>query len=376
VPLYDSNHTYTQVTWSIFVRLSGRLKLGHFPLPPAEGEKIRNLLQFGTEPASVIDPCVGTGAALQQITKGGNCRLYGIELDAARAATAAAVGITTIQGSTFDTHSKVERFSLLYLNPPYDSEIGTMSNKRMEELFLEHTFRWLRIGGVLVFVIPFERLGTCVEILGNHFADVRPYMLADPESERFGQIVVFATRKHVNAGTIRSAKQRLNNYCNGYVDTPTLIGDELPYAVLPSPGASLTYTGLPLDTIEDLLPRSYAYQQVVQQFFLPAPTVSQGRPLTPLHAGHVGLLCTAGLLNGVFGEGENRHLARWRSTKDVQTTEEVEINEDTNESVLVRRHTERFSNDVTLLFEDGRTAILGEKPPLTDANEGADEAAA
>jgi hypothetical protein len=67
---------------------------------------------------------------LQQITKGGNCRMYGIELDAARAATAAAVGITTIQGSIFDTHSKVERFSLLYLNPPYDSEIGSLSNRR------------------------------------------------------------------------------------------------------------------------------------------------------------------------------------------------------------------------------------------------------
>ena len=129
------------------MRLSGRLKLGYFPLPPSEGDKIRNLLLFGAEPASVIDPCVGTGAALQQITKGGNCRLYGIELDAARAATAAAAGITTIQGSTFDTHSKVERFSLLYLNPPYDSEIGSLSNRRMEELFLDHTFRWLRIGG-------------------------------------------------------------------------------------------------------------------------------------------------------------------------------------------------------------------------------------
>ena len=162
------------------MRLSGRLKLGYFPLPPAEGEKIRNLLQFGAEPASVIDPCVGTGAALQQITKGGNCRLYGIELDAARAATAAAAGVTTIHGSTFDTHSTVERFSLLYLNPPYDSEIGTLSNRRMEELFLDHTFRWLRIGGVLVFVIPFERFSTCVDVLSAHFTDVRPYLLADP----------------------------------------------------------------------------------------------------------------------------------------------------------------------------------------------------
>jgi len=226
----------------------------------------------------VIDPCVGTGAALQQITKSGNCRLYGIELDAARAATAAAMGITTIQGSTFDTHSKVERFSLLYLNPPYDSEIGTLSNRRMEELFLDHTFRWLRIGGVLVFVIPFERFGTCVDVLSAHFTDVRPYLLADSESQRFGQIVVFATRKRVTGSTVRSSKQALINYCKGYIDMPTLVGDESPYSVPSSPGTTLTYTGLPLDAIEDMLPRFYAYQQAVQQFFIPAPTVSKGGP--------------------------------------------------------------------------------------------------
>jgi hypothetical protein len=34
---------------------------------------------------------------------------------------------------------------------------------------------------------------------------------------------------------------------------------------------------------------------------------------------HVGLLCTAGLLNGVFGEREDRHIARWRSVKHVAT---------------------------------------------------------
>jgi Uncharacterised methyltransferase family (DUF6094) len=357
------------------MRLAGRLKLGYYPLPPAEGEKIRNLLQFSPEPASVIDPCVGTGAALLQISQGGNCRLYGIELDSARAATAAAAGITTIQGSMFDTQSKVERFSLLYLNPPYDSEIGALSNRRMEELFLEHTFRWLRVGGVLVFVIPFERLGTCVDVLAAHFTDVRPYLLSDPESQRFGQIVIFATRKRVTGSTIRSSRQALINYCKGYVDMPMLVGDEAPYAVPPSPGATLTYTGLPLDAIEDLLPRSYAYQQAVQQFFLPAATVSNGRPLTPLHAGHVGLLCTAGLMNGVFGEGSDRHLVRWRSTKNVTTTEEIETNEETGESIFLKRHTERFSNDVTLLFEDGRTQVLGEKPPLNDADVGGREAA-
>ena len=145
-PKYALNHNLKNPCfWSVPCIWAGRLKLGHFPLPPDEGDKIRNLLQFGPETTSVVDPCVGTGAALLQITSGSNVRMYGIELDAARATAAAAAGITTIQGSTFDTRSKVERFSLLYLNPPYDSEIGSLSNRRMEELFLDYTFNWLRI---------------------------------------------------------------------------------------------------------------------------------------------------------------------------------------------------------------------------------------
>jgi MoxR-like ATPase len=47
----------------------------------------------------------------------------------------------------FDTLAKPESFSLLYLNPPYDSEIGSIGNSRMERLFLEHTFRWWRWRG-------------------------------------------------------------------------------------------------------------------------------------------------------------------------------------------------------------------------------------
>ena len=41
-------------------------------------------------------------------------------------------------------------------------------------------------------------------------------------------------------------------------------------------------------------------------FLAPHEDVATGRPITPLHGGHVGLLCTAGLLNGVFGKGDSR----------------------------------------------------------------------
>jgi len=35
-----------------------------------------------------------------------------------------------------------------------------------------------------------------------------------------------------------------------------------------------------------------------------------GRAIPPLHAGHVGLLCMAGMLNGVFGQGDECHNIR------------------------------------------------------------------
>ena len=39
----------------------------------------------------------------------------------------------------------------------------------MEFLLLEHTYRWLKPGGVLVLVIPGDRLSTCAEILAVHY---------------------------------------------------------------------------------------------------------------------------------------------------------------------------------------------------------------
>ena len=138
-------------------RNAARLKMGYYPLPESEAVRLRSLLEF-TGPASVVDPCVGQGTALDIVTRGADVRRYGVELDAERASVAQSKGIETIQGNAFDAVAKPESFSLLYLNPPYDSEIGLVANNRMERLFLDHTYRWLAMDGVLAMVIPFERL--------------------------------------------------------------------------------------------------------------------------------------------------------------------------------------------------------------------------
>src|ERR1700677_3454270 len=105
------------------VRNVARIKLGYYPLPQEEAKRLRKLLEFSAGSTNVVDPCVGTGAALHQLTYGAEAKKYGVELDANRAAAAATSGITTIQGDLFNTIAKVESFSFLYLNPPYDSEI-------------------------------------------------------------------------------------------------------------------------------------------------------------------------------------------------------------------------------------------------------------
>lgn len=89
-----------------------------------------------------------------------------------------------------------------------------------------------------------------------------------------------------------------------------------------------------------------------------------GRPITPLHGGHVGLLCTAGLLNGVFGNGEDRHIARWRSVKHV-----TEFQEEEGDTKIIRRR-EKWSNELRLLYVTGKAVKLTESAPKEGESDG------
>lgn len=171
------------------MRSIARQKLGYFPLSIAEAHRIRRFLMFVQETASVLDPCAGTGAALACITAGVPAVRYAIELDAYRAEETTKTVDHVIQGNCFDVHCAVESFSLLYLNPPYDHEISEGRNARMERLFLEHTYRWLKQTGVLVLVIPGNRLSECSDVLSVNLRDKAVYRLSEPEAVRYNQVI-------------------------------------------------------------------------------------------------------------------------------------------------------------------------------------------
>ena len=340
------------------MRIAARTKLGFYPLPLSEAERMRRFLAFSDRQCCALDPCVGDGVAFAEIASGDNVLRYGVELDAGRAERARTKGIDVIHGNCFDVQCPVESFSLIYLNPPYDFEISEEKSQRMEKLFLEHVYRWLKPLGVLVLVVPAKRIADCAVVLSRNFREVRIYRLTEPESVRYQQAVVLGIRRtrqerdRLREGEITQAQLWLSSLDGKLQEIPSLPAEpEHAYAVPAGAPARPVHRGLPLDELEDLLPKSSAYRQASAVLFAQQSNVT-GRPLTPLHGGHVGLLCTAGLLNGIFGEGESRHIAHWQSVKLVDKTEEEE------DGKTVIRERERFSNELTLVFSSGDIAVL------------------
>ena len=340
------------------MRLAGRERLGFYPLPIAEAKRIRKYLRFPDCVSSALDPCAGEGAAFAELTMDADVLRYGVELDAERAASARSRTNEVIQGNCFDVQCPVESFSLIYLNPPYDFELSGDQPQRMERLFLDHIYRWLKRAGTLVMVIPWDHIHDCSQILAFQFKEVRIFRLTEPESLRYKQVAVFGIRRtrqereRLQDGDVSRSRLWYESVARNPAGLPILTDEpECCYPVPAGEPAKLVYRGLPLDQIEDVLPRSSAYRQASAILFA-YPFDIHGRPLTPLHGGHVGLLCTAGMLNGIFGEGDQRHIAYWQSVKLVDKSEEEES------GATVIREKERFSNELTLVFGTGQVAVL------------------
>src|SRR5215472_6220052 len=353
------------------MRTAARLVMGYYPLPVVEAERLRRLLVFPTNTFSAVDPCVGAGTAFNTLLGEILCHRYGIELDAFRATEARGHGISVIQADALQVRCAAESVSLLYLNPPYDFEVGQIENRRFESLFLEHTLRWLKRRGMLVFIIPQRQLENCSRLLAEYFTGLRVYRLTAPESVRYRQVAVLGVRRPPNESfsdkDYENAVSQIKELATSNDINP--LGDaEVPcYDVPTSAPATFVSRGVPLDALEDLMPSSGAYLQV-SRFLLRQPSQIRGGPITPLHKGHVGLVATSGLLNGVFGQGQDRHIANWRPAKASQSSEEEE-----EDGTLVRRQWESFSHKLALLFVDGTTTILGHRKSAAQEKEDKDE---
>jgi Uncharacterised methyltransferase family (DUF6094) len=340
-------------------RFNAKLKCNYYPLAPQEAGRIHQQLSFPSGPFAALDPCIGDGSAFATITAGAQAWRFGIELDAYRAEQAGPDLTEIVQGDCLETHCAVESFGLIYANPPYDWSIAEEQRERLETAFLNHIFRWLVPAGVLLLVIPAERAADCAPILGSHFKSVRIWKLGELESVKYRQVLIAGVRRtrrerdQLRDRDITDARRRFLSLRWDYNSLAVLDDSSGATYAIPATGQpALKFRGLPLDQLEDQLGNSPAYRQAAR-ILAPEAAVICGRLLTPLHQGHVALLATGGMLNGIFGAGEELHIAAWKSKKvSAESTEEEE------DGTTVIRERERFIHELSVAFADGTTATL------------------
>ena len=187
------------------MRLAAQAKGGFYPTPPRVVDLIAELIHTpsgsynrGRDTLRILDPCCGAGEALAQLAERLDrpnaipIETYGVELHRDRAQEAEEWLNHALASDLFATSIANGAFGLLLLNPPYDYD---SEDKRTEHAFLTHTTRYLADGGLLVFIVPRQRLAVSARYLSTHYGRMRCWAFPDPERQVFDQVVLMGYRK-------------------------------------------------------------------------------------------------------------------------------------------------------------------------------------
>lgn len=279
-------------------RLANAEVMGFFATPPTVTDLVAAWLQAPAEdkPWRLLDPCCGEGVAAAQLASalGGQVQTWGVELSEKRAAQAAQV-LDKVHPAAFSaTHVSRESVSLLWLNPPYDSDLDG-KDKRLEIEFLRTSLNTLVYGGVLVYIVPQHLLGyrDVARLLAGHFEHLVVRRFPDGEFDRFKQVVVLAQRRHYVTPTAADldAIHSLRD-----ADLPALGAPTAPWPVVlpPAPAAAkFAYTGRSAREATALAFRAGWNEALLGA--LSMPERQDIKPALPYKQGHLALLMAAGL---------------------------------------------------------------------------------
>ncbi len=394
------------------MRLIAQAKMGFYPIAPEVTELILKHLRMPEvkpEGVTMLDPCCGEGAAIKQISEGLEIkpdRVYGVELDKVRAGKAqellpvahekSHIVNASFLGMSITVHSQ----SLIYLNPPFDDEMG--GGKREELRFVESATHRLAPSGVLCLVCPVNQVkgkSDMVNWLDVHFENIRVFRFP-PEHRKFKEIVVFAVKRAVDLpegslyqfGELTKQEYKYSSHFGGYGNSD----DTAFLAVLGTPFMKLSSTGA-VQTIEDAIhvyelkacfaPHSFRKISFTDEelgeeiaksdlncLLDETKPVKPQRPPLPLGKGHVAQQLASGMLDGVVTTPEGSHVVRGTSRKESYVSERV-CTEDpdtgaTSEKVVT---SERIVMTIRAVDSSGVIKTFTDAPPPSDADPDEDE---
>ncbi|WP_353684341.1 DUF6094 domain-containing protein [Thermodesulfovibrio sp. 3907-1M] len=313
------------------MRLAGQAKCGYYPTPWEVFKYFEKLMDWDLgrkKQIYLLDPCCGDGRILEFFkTNGFVTKSYGIELDTNRARQAGYCG-KVINCDIFDAIIRpLEAFSILYLNPPYDND---KEGKRMEITFFKHAHKWLKVGGLLIYIVP-EHIMQRKDLrtwLSFHYKDIQCYRF--PEGElynQFKQVILFGIKKDKN--DLKSSEIPENfEYIDKVKEFP------FRYNNLPESDKIVVFEaqGLSDEEISKYFPT--AIQNIKKFTGLEVPDVQKHfSPIFPLRKGHLLAYITSGALNGVLVGDKVLKAFTVRNRIQIETDEEI-IEKDIYQTVL------------------------------------------
>ena len=309
----------------VYLRLAGRIKMGYYPTPLEVVDRIKSFINFGSAEFAALDPCVGCGTALAHLLEGTKGAGYGIELDETRAKEARGRLHKVVKGAYEKARVSHTAFSLMLLNPPYDTEAAAYREReeRKEKTFLCSSLYHLVHGGILVYIIPQKQLTPdVVKVLSYRFQDLQVFRFQDEKYEAYNQVVVFGVRKKRPSQDKKAEASILHAaFLGEHLDEIPFM--EKPVYVLP-PSKVPVPTFIPgvvdQEELAELALSSPLWNRLGE---VASTSVDKVSPPLPLHQGHVALLLASGLLDGEVGTGSLRHLVRGRAVRTTIKEEEL-----------------------------------------------------
>ena len=338
------------------MRLAAQAKGGYYPTPERVVDLIADLIHTpsgyyyrNTETLRILDPCCGAGDALQRLAErldrpnAMSIETYGVELHRDRAEEAERRLDRTLASDLFQTSIANGAFGLLLLNPPYDWDA---EDKRVEHAFLTQTTRYLADDGLLVFIVPRQRLAVSAHYLSTHYGRMQCWAFPDPEREVFDQVALFGYRKK-DPVPDALAESRVLEWAVGEPE-PLRSHAYTEFTPASTPRGDILFTTRTVDPVaaatEARRSGLWASTEITDTLW-PAGD-SRTRPLMPLRRGHIAMLVAEGFLNNLVLVAEGRSmLVKGRTSK------EMELVEDSPEKEV---HREKLKTTVVALdLDDG-----------------------
>lgn len=333
-------------------RLASQMKMGFYPTPVEVVEQIKKMLDIAPG-ARLIDTCCGEGEALQLIAEENETETYGVELDRERFLKAKEVlGHVLWADAVNEFICAKGVFGLLWLNPPYDTTVGSYEQEktRLEVEFLSDHWRYLQDGGVLVYIVPFMILKKVASFFQRRCRDLAILSFPYNHYWAFKQVVVMCVKGRPKK---EEAARNLEIFEKAIQVGENLAPDRMPTT---KDAGHMYHVPPPKMTDEDFLFRSFrldpdeALERLktspvwdkAQNYVFPPAGMTNIRPLMPLREGHLAMLLASGMMNGeVIGDNGQRLIVKGSvktaaDKKVTETRDTISTFETTHHEITVR----------------------------------------